>query len=177
MMCTGEGNRTQARVLVVDWDRNNALSLAAVMHRAGINAATAFNGKEAVEKAEAFRPHFLVTEAYLGRLSGIHAAARITAAIPDCKVIFVSGETSLAELAQIVPQGFVYSYARKPVDPIHLLNAITLMLSAEWLGGRSGTTQGNAPRQAAHHTRARTEQLAAARRNHVAGAIFHPALL
>ena len=77
-MCTGEGYRTQARVLVADWDRNNALSLAAAMHRAGLTTATAFNGKEAVEKAETFRPQLLVTEAYLGRLSGIHAAARIS---------------------------------------------------------------------------------------------------
>ena len=128
MMCTGEGNGTQARVLVADWDRNNALSLAAAMHRAGLTTVTAFNGKEAVEKAETFRPHLLVTEAYLGRLSGIHAAVRITAALPDCKVIFVSAETSLADIANAAPEGFVYSYARKPVDPIHLLKTITLMV-------------------------------------------------
>lgn len=51
MMCLRFGNRTQARVLVADWDRNNALTVAAAMHRAGLNAATAFNGKEAVAKA------------------------------------------------------------------------------------------------------------------------------
>ena len=65
------GHRTQARVLVADWDRNNALTVAAAMHRAGFHVATAFNGKEAVAKAATFRPDLLITEAYLGRLSGI----------------------------------------------------------------------------------------------------------
>src|SRR3954465_8414660 len=131
MMCTGEGQGTQVRVLVADWDRNHALSLAAAMHRAGLNTSTAFNGKEAIAKAGTFRPHFLITEAYLGRLSGIHAAARINAALPDCKVILMSGEASFAGIANVAPEVVVYTCEQKPVDPIHLLEAITLMLSDE----------------------------------------------
>ena len=177
MIYTGEGNRKQTRVLVVDWDRNNALSLAAAMHRAGLTTATAFNGKEAVEKAETFRPHFLVTEAYLGRLSGIHAAALITAAFPDCKVIFVSGEASLADIANVARQGPAYSYTRKPVHPIHLLNLITRMLSSERPAGHLGSTEHDTTKTAVPQTRVRTDQIAAARRNHVSGAAFHPALL
>src|SRR5215472_483246 len=99
MMCMRQGHRSQARVLVADWDRNNALSLTSIMHRAGFKTAVAFNGKEAVEKAETFRPDLVVTEAYLGRLSGIHAAARIRAAFPDCKFLFLSSEASDADIA------------------------------------------------------------------------------
>ena len=176
-MCTGEGYRAQAKVLVADWDRNNALSLAAAMHRAGLTTATAFNGKEAVEKAETFRPQLLVTEAYLGRLSGIHAAAHIKAALPDCKLLFLSGEASLADIANAAPEGVVYSYTRKPVDADDLLNIITCMLSTERPGGRSVATEQDTARPAALKTRVRAGQIAAARRKHVAGAIFDPALL
>ncbi len=147
MMCTGEGCGTPVRVLVADWDRNNALSLAAAMHRSGFSTATAFNGKEAVEKAQTFRPHLLVTEAYLGRLSGIQAAARITAALPDCKVLFVSGEASLADIGNAAPEGLVYSYARKPIDPINLLNAIACMLWPEWQGVIPGPWSRTQPEQ------------------------------
>jgi two-component system OmpR family response regulator len=176
-MRTGEGYRTQARVLVADWDRNHALSLAAAMHRAGLTTATAFNGKEAVEKAETFRPQLLVTEAYLGRLSGIHAAAHITAALPDCKVLFVSGEASFADIAHATPEGVVYSYKRKPIDANDLLNIITCLLSNERPGGRTVATERDTAQPAARKTRVRAGQIAAARQEQYAGAIFDPALL
>ena len=175
-MCTAEGYGTQVRILVANWDRDYALSLAAAMHQAGLTTITAFNGKEAVEKAETFRPHLLVTEAYLGRLSGIHAAARITAALPDCKVLFVSGEASFADIANAAPEGLVFSYARKPVHPTNLFNAIACMLSSEWPAGHSECNeQDKANRRPAKE--GPRKQIAAARRKHVAGAMFEPALL
>ena len=139
-MCMRQGHRSQARVLVADWDRNNALSLTSIMHRAGFKTAVAFNGKEAVEKAETFRPDLLVTEAYLGRLSGIHAAERITAALPDCKVLFLSSEASEDDIARIAPEGLIYSYTPKPIHSLDLLNAIAYLLSAEWCTGDSAPT-------------------------------------
>jgi DNA-binding NtrC family response regulator len=147
------------------------------MHRAGLTTATAFNGKEAVEKAEIFRPQLLVTEAYLGRLSSIHAAARITAALPDCKVLFVSGKASFADNANAALEGVVYNCTRKPIDANDLLNIITCLLSDERPGGRSGDTKRGIAKPAARKTRVRAGQIAAARRKHVAGAIFDPALL
>lgn len=132
MMCARFGHRSQARVLVADWDRNNALTVAAAMHRAGFKVATAFNGKEAVAKAATFRPDLLVTEAYLGRLSGIQAASRITAAFPECKVLFLSGEATVTDIAKATPPDLIYSFAPKPLHPLDLLNATAYMLSAEW---------------------------------------------
>jgi CheY-like chemotaxis protein len=117
MMCLRFGNRTQARVLVADWDRNSALTVAAAMHRAGFNAATAFSGKEAVAKAATLGPNVLVTEAYPGRLSGIAAAAQITAAYPDCKVLFLSGETTAADIEKAAAPDLVDSFA--PKTPPH----------------------------------------------------------
>jgi len=176
-MCRGEGQKTQTRVLVADCDRNNALSLAAAMHRPGLTTATAFNRKEAVQKAETFRPQLLVTEAYLGRLSGIHAAARIPAALPDCKVLFVSGEASFADIANSAPEGFVCSYTRKPVDANNLLNVIISILSAEQPGGRSLAMERDTAKPLACEPTVCAGQIAAAREKHVAGAIFDPALL
>ncbi len=132
MMCMRQGHRSQARVLVADWDRNNALSLASILHRAGFKTAIAFNGKEAVEKAETFRPDLVITEAFLGRLSGIDAAARITAAAPDCRILFLSSEALDTEIARAAPDGLVYSYTPKPIHPLNLLNAVAYLLSAEW---------------------------------------------
>lgn len=175
-MGTAEGHRTQVRILVANWDRDYALSLAAAMHQAGLTTITAFNGKEAVEKAETFRPQLLVTEAYLGRISRIAAAARITAASPDCKVLFVSGEASFADIANAAPEGLVFTYARKPAHAANLFNAIACMLSNEWPAGHSGSTKRDQATPPTRQSEVLGESIAAASRNHVAGAMFHSAL-
>lgn len=177
------GHRTQARILVADWDRNNALSLAAVMHMAGFKTATAFNGKEAVEKAATFLPDLLVTEAYLGRVSGIQAAAGITAALPDCKVLFLSCEASITDIAKAAPEGLVYSYTPKPLHPLDLLNAIASLLSAEWSADDRARQDDDklqpAPGQNAQAAGSSTMKAAnaAATQNRDADAICLPALL
>jgi DNA-binding NtrC family response regulator len=176
-MCTAEGYGTEVRILIANWDRNYALSLAAAMHQAGLTTITAFNGKEAVEKAETFRPHLLVTEAYLGRLSGIHAAVCITAALPGCKVLFVSGEASFADIANAAPEGLAFSYARKPVHPVNLFNAIASMLSSEWPVGHSERKKQDKSRPAVRQKRVRGDKAAAATRKYFGAAIFKPALL
>jgi len=164
-MCMRQGHRSQARVLVADWDSNDALSLASIMHRAGFKTAVAFDGKEAAEKAETFGPDLLVTEAYLGRLSGIHAAARITAALPDCKVLFLSSEATDADIARKAPAGLVYSYTPKPIHPLNLLNAVAYLLSAEWCTGDSATDHLRAKPEATERAGAKVKTADATRRH------------
>jgi DNA-binding response OmpR family regulator len=140
MMCMRQGHRSQARVLVADWDQNNAHSLASIMHKAGFKTAVALNGKTAVAVAETFKPDLLVAEAYLDRLSGIQAAVRITAALPECKVLFLSSEASVDDIARVAPEELIYSYTAKPIHPLDLLNAVAYLLSAEWSTGDSAPT-------------------------------------
>jgi CheY-like chemotaxis protein len=137
-MCVRFGHRMQARVLVADWNRSNALTVAAAMHRAGFQVATAFNGKEAVVKAATFRPDLLITEAYLGRLSGIQAAARITTEFPECKVLFLTEEATISDIVKAAPPDLIYSFAAKLLHPLDLLNATASMLNAEWSTDDSG---------------------------------------
>ena len=137
MMCTRQGNGTQARIMVVDWDQANALALAAVMRTAGFKVATACDGLEAVAEAEHFRPDLLLTEPYLGRLSGILAAVHITSALPDCRVLFLSAEASINDIANLAPPELVYSFTPKPIHPLDLLNAVAYLASAEWSSGDS----------------------------------------
>lgn len=137
MMCKRQGNGTQARIMVVDWDQANARTLAAVMRTAGFKVATACDGVEAVAEASHFRPDLLVTEPYLGRFSGIHAAVEITSALPDCRVLFLSGEATMKEIAKAAPRELVYSFTSKPIHPLNVLNAIAYLVSAEWSAGDS----------------------------------------
>lgn len=126
------GHQGQARILVADWDQPHALALAAIVRRMGYEVAIAFSGEEAVELAPAFVPDLLITEVCMGGLDGIAAAAQITATLPDCRVLFLPGETSIEEIFHTAPEQLVYSFTPKPVHPLDLLNAIAYMLSAEW---------------------------------------------
>lgn len=137
MMCKRQGRGAQVRILVADWDQDSALALAAIMRRGGFRVATVCDGKAAVAEASDFRPDVLVAEPYLGRLSGIQAAANITTAIPDCKVLFLSGEASMADIAKAAPLELVYSFTAKPIHPLDLLNAIAYLACAEWSTGDS----------------------------------------
>jgi CheY-like chemotaxis protein len=132
MMCKRLGSGTQARILVVDWDQANARALAAVMRTAGFKVATACDGLEAVAEAAQFRPDLFLTEPYLGRLSGIQAAARITTTLSDCRVLFLSGEASMNDIAKAAPPELVYSFTSKPIHPLDLLNAVSYLVSAVW---------------------------------------------
>ncbi len=135
MMCKRQGRRTQARILVADWDQTSALALAAVMRRAGFKVATACDGIEAIHEAASFKPDLLVAEPYLGRLSGIEAAVRITSVFPDCQVLFLSSEASMAQIARTAPIELVYSYTAKPINPLDFLNAVAYTVSVEWSSG------------------------------------------
>ncbi len=147
MMCKRQGRGTQAKILVADWDQDNALALAAILRRAGFEVATVCDGKEAVAEAAQFKPDVLVAEPYLGRLSGIQTAADITTTLPDCKVLFLSGEASMADIAKAAPAELVYSFTAKPIRPLDLLNVIAYLACAEWATGESTSTAGDGDTQ------------------------------
>jgi DNA-binding response OmpR family regulator len=132
MMCKRQGRREQVRVLIADWDQDSAFALSAIMLRAGFKVATSCDGMETVHEAALFRPDLLVAEPYLGRLSGVDAAVRITAAFPACNVLFLSSEASIADIERMAPAELVYSYTAKPIRPLDLLNAIAYIVCAEW---------------------------------------------
>jgi signal transduction histidine kinase/CheY-like chemotaxis protein len=67
------------RLLVVDDNRDGAESLAAVLQLMGNEVATAHDGVEAVERAEAFRPEVILMDIGMPRLNGLEATARIRA--------------------------------------------------------------------------------------------------
>ncbi len=124
------GNKRQARILVVDGNKTIAQALSAILQEQGYEVATAFGGEAAIAKAAGFLPDLLLSDVSMGAMNGIEAATRITAKLPDCKVLFLSGHASMADVVSAAPEGLVYSFASKPIHPLDLLNAIAYMLPA-----------------------------------------------
>jgi PAS domain S-box-containing protein len=81
--CTTEASihdaGTGRRVLVVDDNEDSANSLVLYLQLTGHDARTAYNGLEAIEVAEAFRPELMLLDIGMPRLNGLAAARRIRA--------------------------------------------------------------------------------------------------
>jgi signal transduction histidine kinase len=77
----GDGEKGVApvpcRVLVADDNRDAADSLAMMLKLAGNEVRTAYDGEQAVEQAEAFRPDLVLLDIGMPKLNGYEAARRI----------------------------------------------------------------------------------------------------
>lgn len=138
------GKKRQAKILVVDNDRSIALTLTEILAEQGYEVATVFSGKQAIVKAAEFLPDLLLSDLNMEEMNGVEAATRITAILPDCSVLFLSGEASNAGMLLSAPKRLVYSLILKPPSWLDLLNAIAYMLPA-------GSTERDAAETIAEH--------------------------
>ena len=104
----------------------------------------AVDGWDAVCQAEALRPDVVLLDIGLPRLSGIDAARKIRAAVPDAKLMFVTIESSL-EIVEQAFNGGAHGYVYKPRalrDVLPVLDAI--LRGAQFVsGGLERVAQGD----------------------------------
>ncbi len=122
------------RILVVDDERMIATMLADVFSFEGYEAATAFSGEQAILVARSFKPDFLVSDVVMGEMSGIDAAINILSTLPQCKVLFISGNAMYTDtpgsnsLKNAYAKGFQFEMIQKPVKARELLDRISQIL-------------------------------------------------
>lgn len=83
----------------------------------------ASSGEEAVELARAMRPDIVLMDIQLRGVSGIEAGARIKAAQPDARLIFLTAHGEFAYAQQALRIGAA-DYLLKPVRPAQLVEAL-----------------------------------------------------
>jgi DNA-binding NarL/FixJ family response regulator len=99
---TNKKMRTITVLLVDDYEPFRRLTCSMLQETPGIEIiGQASDGFEAVQKTEELRPDLILLDIGLPKMSGIHAARQIAKAVPDCKIIFLSQETS----ADVVEEG------------------------------------------------------------------------
>jgi DNA-binding response OmpR family regulator len=107
-------------VLVVDKEPAVADSLVATLDRSGYAAIAAYDGEGALETAFLVPPEVVIADVELPGINGIELAIALKSTIPDCKILLLSGEESVAKLptsASGEEHGFeVLSKAIKPSD-------------------------------------------------------------
>jgi CheY-like chemotaxis protein len=81
------------KILVVDDERLIADTLGQILHQHGYDVATAYDGRDAVQRARFYKPDLLLTDIVMPRLGGIEAAIQIRGLCPRCKVLLISAQT------------------------------------------------------------------------------------
>lgn len=109
-------NRKSGRILVADDGKNAADILSMFFDLEGFETATAYDGQEAVDVAASFRPDLVCLDLGMPRLDGFEAARRIREALPDVKLVALSGWGSEEDRTRSAQAGFDLHLV-KPVKP------------------------------------------------------------
>ncbi len=118
--------QTQCRILVVDDNEDAAISLALLLQMMGQDVQIAYDGLEALAKAETFRPDIVLLDLGMPKLNGYETARRLRAEPWGEKAILVAltGWGQEEDRRRAREAGFDYHLV-KPVDPTELEKLIT----------------------------------------------------
>jgi CheY-like chemotaxis protein len=126
-------NATESRrILVVDDNRDATETLAALLQLSGHQTATAFDGKAALEIADAFRPHVLLLDIGMPELNG-YEVARSVRSLPwgrDALLIALTGWGQDEDRRRSQEAGFD-AHLVKPVDHGQLMRLLAELPRAE----------------------------------------------
>ena len=110
------------RVLVADDEQVIANTLAIILNQAGFEAKAVYSGENAVETLDEFQPNMLISDVIMTGMTGIEAAIKIRAKLPNCKILLFSGQAATADLLEKArAQGHEFEILAKPVHPTDLL--------------------------------------------------------
>lgn len=112
-------NDSKSRILVVDDNRDSALSLAMVLEFMGYRTRTAFDGVEAVEAVAEMKPDVVLLDIGLPRMNGYDAARKIRE-LPGGDAIYliaITGWGQDEDRRRSAESGFNLHMV-KPVDPV-----------------------------------------------------------
>lgn len=119
------GGRYALRVLVVDDERDEVLTLMALLRDEGYETRGAYRGKEVLDAVRDFAPHAVLLDIGMPDINGYEAARQIREryGVQGPMLIAVTGwkKSSDRMLAQMA--GFDHHVA-KPYDPMALLNLL-----------------------------------------------------
>ena len=107
--------RGRRRILVVDDEPEITTMLAEYLRGKGFEVVEALSGEEALRRIPEFRPHIVLLDIAMPRMTGVEALRRIKALPQQIAVIMVSGIEDLATAKQTLAMG-ASDYVPKPFD-------------------------------------------------------------
>jgi DNA-binding response OmpR family regulator len=118
-------NSDRPLVLVVDDEVVIADTLALILNQFGFATMTAYDSESALEIAAVTPPDLLICELALPKMNGFELARAITATVPDCNVVLVSGRASSINIRESAGESYDFVFLNKPFHPTVLLTQIS----------------------------------------------------
>jgi CheY-like chemotaxis protein len=117
-----ESGDPDTSILVVDDEPVIADTLCAILAESGFTTSKAYNGEDAIRLAEAMRPHIVLSDVLMPRMSGIQMAIQIQQFLPDTRIVLLSGQAATAEMMrQAAAEGHQFELLAKPIHPEDLI--------------------------------------------------------
>ena len=107
------------RILIADDDESGRSGLAALLTMWGYEVQEAVDGKDALERAPAFRPSVVIADMIMPVVDGIGLLKPLATALPETAVILLTAHGSIETAVSAMREG-AYDYMTKPVDPRRL---------------------------------------------------------
>jgi DNA-binding response OmpR family regulator len=121
--------RPRCRILIADDNRDAAQALEILLQIEGFETATAFDGLEAVEIADQFRPKILILDISMPGLSGYEVARRVRRFnwAANSKIVALTAWSDDLARANAKRSGFD-SFLVKPFDPATFVQRLETVL-------------------------------------------------
>jgi CheY-like chemotaxis protein len=116
------------RVLVADDDRDGAMTLATLLELEGYAVLTVHGGQEALDATREFKPHVVLLDIGMPKITGYEAARRLRQRYgDDCPVLIaVTGWKQASDKILASLAGFDHHVA-KPYDPAELIRLLSTL--------------------------------------------------
>jgi CheY-like chemotaxis protein len=110
------------RILVVDDERVIADTMAEILEGAGFQAATAYDGWNALQLAGSLQPDYLLADVLMPRMNGVDLAMAIRKMYPAARILLFSGQAGITEILRAAhDQGLQFDLIPKPIHPLSLI--------------------------------------------------------
>jgi CheY-like chemotaxis protein len=129
------------RVLVVDDSRDNADSLALLLHLSGYDTHPAYSGASAMNYVRAYHPDCVISDINMPGMDGCELARRVRAECVGVKLIALSGRSDAEHVRRTQEAGFDHQFT-KPVAPSALLEVLAVMKQIKDLAEQTQTLTG-----------------------------------
>jgi CheY-like chemotaxis protein len=117
-----EPKALRPRILVVDDERIIADTMAEILEGAGFQAATAYDGWNALQVAGVLQPDYLLSDVLMPRMNGVDLAIAVRKMYPASRILLFSGQAGITEILRAAQdQGFEFALIAKPIHPLSLI--------------------------------------------------------
>lgn len=113
---------TAERLLIIDDDEMFCHVLQRALSRRGFDVLVAHDGEQALALARQHRPELATLDLKLEHDSGLKILPELMEAVPDCRVVVLTGYSSIATAVEAIKLGAV-NYLCKPADADEVLAA------------------------------------------------------